>query len=313
MPIILESTASVASPTIPGLVTLAQLEQEKARRCGPYFQAYTDRQIPNTANFGYAVVPALRSSIDLDSATNLWVLRRGTNLNGQTVVVDVGDRQRLVSEYDPSQGRIYVDYPWGAVPLPGEILEFGHLNPSEELRVAVQAGLRRCFFDDTITITPSGSDWWSGVDVTAQAPWLVSPDQIVSVRYGWGYPYLHVPYDAYTVGGHVIVSGTSLVGYSPSGVYLEAERPAWSHVNGADSTTGPVADADQLDLDLDYMASAAHIEAWHHFPSRMQAAAAGGLQATQAMAAAEFSRQALIWNPAPPRSLEFSSPVGIRL
>ena len=92
---------------------------------------------------------------------------------------------------------------------------------------------------------------------------------------------------------------------------MTALRPHWSWVNGADSTTGPVSDDDVLSVDLDYAASAGHIEAWHLFPSRMFAAAAGNLQATQEMAAREFTRQSMIWAPPAPREIRFSEYVGL--
>ena len=43
------------------------------------------------------------------------------------------------------------------------------------------------------------------------------------------------------------------------------------------------------------------------------AAAAGNLQATQQMAATEFTRQALIWAPQPERTLSFSEVVSLPL
>ena len=80
-------------------------------------------------------------------------------------------------------------------------------------------------------------------------------------------------------------------------VWVDAWRPAWSWVNGAESASGPVLDTDTLEVDLDYAAAAGHIEAWHHFPARMQSAAAGGLQATMPQAAQEFSRLANLFGP----------------
>ena len=79
----------------------------------------------------------------------------------------------------------------------------------------------------------------------------------------------------------------------------------WSRVNGADSTTGPTGDNDTLDVDLDYAAAAAHIEAWHLFPDRLVLAAAGGTQATQQQAAAEFVRQVSFWGPSRPTRIGF--------
>jgi hypothetical protein len=100
---------------------------------------------------------------------------------------------------------------------------------------------------------------------------------------------------------------------TPGGAWLTALRPAWTWVNDAESTGGPTNDTDTLAIDLDYAASAAHIEAWHLFPSHMFAAAAGNLQATQEMAAREFSRQSLIWGPSPAREIRFPEVVRLPL
>jgi hypothetical protein len=99
---------------------------------------------------------------------------------------------------------------------------------------------------------------------------------------------------------------------APVSVWVSAWRPASSWVNGAESLTGPTNDGDLLDVDVDYAAAAGHIEAWHRFPARMVAAAAGGTQATQQMAAQEFSRQANLYGPRRPTTIGFRSTHGLR-
>lgn len=288
-------------------ITLAQLEQEAARRCGPYRRYFTDRQVPTTATFDYCYFPTLKSSVDTDGPTNLWLLRRGIDTQGNAVVIDVVDRQRLISIWDPTSGQVRNDRPWGTPCVPGEYVEFHHLDPDQELRQAVLAGLRRCFFSDTLTVQPDAA--WYGIDLTAQLPWLTAPWQLDRVQYGWVAPCGDAPFGTMMQGGHVILTGTSgqYVPASLGGMWVTAWRPHASWVNDADSLTGPVADTDTLAVDLDYAASAAHIEGWHLFPDRLQAAAAGGLQATQQMAAAEFTRQAAIWGPQRRRRFGFDS------
>jgi len=150
------------------------------------------------------------------------------------------------------------------------------------------------------------------IDLTAQLPWLTNPDQVVRVQSGWSWPYRDLPFDVVKQAGHVLLAGS--LGYvSPGALWLSCLRPAWTWVNGAESTSGPTQDTDTLEVDLDYAASAGHIEAWHLFPSHMFAAAAGNLQATQQMAAAEFTRQSLIWGPPPSRSIAFSEIVSLPL
>ena len=295
------------------MITLAELEQEVARRCGPFALTFTDRQVPSTAKSTFAYFPELRSTIDLDTVTNLWALRRGVCWDAASGAFDdyddipLEDRQRLVAEYDPEQGQVFVDRPWAAAPEAGEVVEFHHLNPAYELRRAVRAGLRRCFFEDTLAaLITSG---YGDIDLTSQYPWLSSPNQVVRAQYGWTKPYGEAPFEATLMQGHVMLTGTS-GHYAPANLWVTALRPAWSWVNSTDST-GPTSDWDTLNVDLDYAAAAGHIEAWHLFPHRMQAAATAGLQATQEMAAREFSRQSLIWGPAPSRRIGFQEVVGL--
>lgn len=295
------------------MITLAQLEVEVGRRVGPYTETFSDRQVPSTAKSTFAFFPELRSTMDLDTVTNLWALRRGLCWNPVTNAFDtyldipIADRQRRISEYDPEQGQVFVDRPWGDIPTPGEWVEFHHLNPMYQLRPAVMAGLRRCFFADTLqALVTSG---YGDIDLTYQYPWLASPDQVVRAQYGWTKPWGDAPFEATMMQGHVMLMGTS-GSYAPSNLWVTALRPAWSWVNDAESLTGPTNDWDTLNVDLDYAASAGHIEAWHLWPDRLQAAAVGGLQATQEMAAREFTRQSMIWGPSPSRRIGFSEVVG---
>lgn len=281
------------------MITLAQLEQEVARRVGPFFQAAQDTGTPTTSTTTSAIMPTLKTTALLGGPENLWLLRR----NAPTAP----DRQRLVQSYDSAAGRVIVDRNWRDPMAPGESAEFHHLDPAQELRVSVLAGLRRCFMEDLIATSATSA--YGDIDLSYASPWIASPNQVLRVQYGWTKPAGDAPFDAYMQGGHVMLGG-AWGSYAPSSVWVTALRPHWSWVNGADSTTGPTADTDQLWVDLDYAASAGHIEAWHLFPSRMFAAAAGNLQATQAMAAQEFTRQAMIWAPETSSRIGFSDVFG---
>ena len=294
------------------MITLAQLEQEVARRTGPFFQAAQDSSVPTTSTAISAYMPTLKTTALLGGPENLWLLRRGVLFDGTPIgaAYTPQDRTRMVQSFDSSAGRIVIDRNWYQPMAPDELADFTHLHPEQELRKAVQAGLRRCFMGDTMPgLVTSG---YGDIDLTYQYPWITSPNQITRVQYGWAKPYADAPFEATTQQGHVMLRGTS-GSYAPANVWVSAMRPAWSWVNGAESTTGPTDDDDQLDVDLDYAASAGHIEAWHLFPSHMFAAAAGNLQATQEMAAREFSRQALIWGPSPSTRIAFSEVVSLPL
>jgi hypothetical protein len=286
------------------MITLAILEQEVARRTGPFFQAAQDSGAPTSSTTTSAIMPSLKTNALLGGPENLWLIRRGVRLDGTATPspITVADRERLVQTFDSGAGRVIVDRNWGTPMYPSELADFTHLHPSQELRVAVLAGLRRCFFEDRGPVSINSS---MGIDLTATLPWLIDTSQVLRLRAGYQGSGPDQPYEAITQAGHVL-----LVGYGvPAGSYLSAMRPAWSWVNGTDSTTGPTNDSDTLDIDLDYAASAGHIEAWHLFPSRLFAAAAGNLQASQEMAAREFTRQAMIWAPRRPESVSFSSVV----
>lgn len=293
-------------------ITLAQLEQETARRVGPYWRYFTDRQVPNTATFDFANFPELRTNADLDLVTNLWLLRRGECFDdpNEIVPMDVVERQRTVSTYDPPQGRVFPDRPWGVIPQAGEYVEFHHLNPSQELRPAVLAGLRRTYFADRYQLQ---GGIVTEADLTAALPWLLDSSNVISVQTAalYGARVADIPFAVFTQGAHVCIRLSGGVATAYPGLVITLLHPHVAFVNGVDSISGPTQDTDTLDVDLDYAAAAAHIEAWHLFPSRLQAAAAGGLQATQAMAAQEFTRQALIWAPRLPREIGFDEVFGL--
>ena len=283
------------------MITLAELEREVARRTGPFFVAAQDSGVPTSSTAISAIMPALRTTALLGGPENLWLLRRGSD----EVPVDPADRQRLVQAYDPSAGRVIVERNWRTPMAPSEPAEFTHLDPAQELRVAVDAGLRRCFLEDVEEVDPNVQ--YGPIDVTAQYAWATDPHQVLRVQYGWLQPGGDAPFSVTMQNGHLLLGG-AWGGAAASSVWVTFRRPAWSLVNGLDST-GPTEDDDELAVDLDYAASAAHIEAWHLFPSRLFAAAAGNLQATQEMAAREFTRQAMMWMPEARQTVAFDSVV----
>lgn len=278
--------------------TLADIERATARRVGPYYQMFLDRQLPTTSTLDTLLLPALRSTVEQDLVTNLWVLRRGIDYQGGLIDIDPTDRQRLVANYAAERGAVTVDRPYSVVPSAGEVVEFHHLDPEQELREVVRAGLRRCLFEDRYNL---GQGYFYEADLTAALPWLDDLNMVKRVQVGpypsngFGGGPCDVPYTVFGECGHIWVRVASYGG-SPyyGGLLLTVHRPHFNWVNGADTTTGPTRDSDTLNLELDYAAAAAHIEAWHLLPAKLQAAAAGNLQATREQAAMEFSRQAYV-------------------
>ena len=265
--------------------------------------------MPTSSTTIAAYMPTLKTSAVLGGPENLWLLRRGLLSSGAATpsAIDPADRIRMVQTFDPGAGRVVVDRNWRNPMQPDELADFTHLHPQQELHQSVMAGLRRCYLQELVAATLTSQ--YGDIDLTYQYPWLTNPDQVTRCQYGWNKPWADTPFHAYMQQGHVLLGGTSGP-YLPANLWVTALRPAWSWVNAADSTTGPTADSDVLSVDLDYAAAGGHIEAWHLFPSHLFAAAAGNLQATQEMAAREFTRQSMIWGPELNRRIGFSEVVG---
>jgi len=302
MPIILDPlvAAPPAQAAIPGTPTLAQIEQELARRVGPFDFLIADPQSPTTATASYVMIPALQSSLNQDLYTNLWLLRRGVLGDGTATpaAIPTYDRLRSVYVIDASNGRLQPDRPWQISPYPNEQFEVHHLNPDTQLRVAIQAGLRRCFFEHRVQLA---AGYYYEFDVTNALPYVTDQTQIRRAQVGpwpsgwpgWWRGPLDLPFATYGDSGHVWIRISGSVYWGPfwGGILLTLHRNHFGWVNSTDTPNGPWNDSDQLSCDMDWAVSAAHIEAWMRYPARMQAAAAGGLQATQQMAATEFQRQ----------------------
>lgn len=284
------ATSAVTPGT--GTVTLAQIEQTTAPRLGPYTQRAQSSATAATTTLAY--FDDLKSNANPGGVENLYMLRRGQKSDGTTVAVAAADRQRSAATYDPLQGSVAPDRAWSVAPVAGELIEFHHLDPALELRPAVLSGLKRCYFEDraTITLTTAAMER----DLTAAVFWITRPDQVRRFQFtttgatilpedvSWAAPF--------EKGGHVWLQAWP--DQYPNTLLITALRPHSTWVNGADSSVGPLADADLLTVDLGYAASAAHIEAWKLFKARLKAAAEAGFQATQQEAAAEFTRQAIV-------------------
>lgn len=308
----MSQSSSVGSTLVAAFapLTLAAIEQEVARRVGPYRSG--QQSASSVATTTVASVDAFKSTIDLAGLADLWLLRRGKKADG-TVVAGFAatDRQRLIKDYDTSLGALTVDRAWTTAPVATEILEFHHLDPTNELRVSVLAGLRRCFFVDRVHLSlPSAAP---ERDLTALVAWITEASQVFGLESSVGGS-LQAPtslpwWRALNENGGVTVQ-TAPDPY-PNTLVVTARRPHVSYVNGIDSTTGPTSDDDSLSVDLMYAAAAAHIEAWRLFPSALIGPAQTGQQVSREDAATEFSRQARIHYTPPKRVPRFREAFGL--
>lgn len=296
----------------PGLtITLADIERATAPRLGPY--SLRTQSATKAATITLAYIDDLRSSITLGGVENLWVLRRGKKADGSAVAgFNALDRQRLIAVFDPAAdpaaASIQPDRPWVVAPVANEVLELHHLDPANELRPSVQAGLRRCFFEDRATVTLSSAA--SERDLTSSLSWLSRKAQILRIQHQAAGSTV-IPVDVGWAGsfeksGHVWLADSP--DPFPDTLLVTALRAHFTWVNGADSATGPTADDDLLQLDINYAAAAAHIEAWRLFRARLQAAAEGGQQVSQKEAADEFTRQAAVHVGRRHREIALSAP-----
>jgi hypothetical protein len=137
-----------------------------------------------------------------------------------------------------------------------ESVEIMYLDPEEELRVAVLDGLARCFFWDTISLSP-GLTYGADINVTTLAPWLTNPQWIKGMRYSFSGSTLLQPsrvswWEPYRSGKNVMLRS---VGTWPGSIEISVLRPHISFVNGETSYAGPNSDLDVLYLDLEYAVS----------------------------------------------------------
>jgi hypothetical protein len=288
-------------------VTLAGIEQAVARRCGPYAERTVSSTLADSTTT-LAYFDELKSTSNPGGVTDMYLLRRGYKSDGTTVSVSAYDRQRIAAEYAPLAGSVTPDRPWSVAPVDGEIIEFHHLDPALELRPAVLAGLRRCFFADRAIVTLSGAS--AERNLTASLFWVTKPTQVRRVQFSTAGS-TTIPADQnwwrpFQVGSNVWLAGWQDA--YPNLLYVTALRAHFTWVNGADSTTGPTADSDLLSLDLLYAAAAGHIEAWRICKPRLVQAASAGFQDSQDVAANEFTSQARANIGHRPREFGLSAP-----
>jgi hypothetical protein len=282
--------------------TLAAIEQEVARRVGPYKILTADATTPTISTTTFGVMPYMQSSLALDEFSGLYALRRGVHADGSAVAtLNPLDRTRRVLSVDSSKGVFEVDRPWQNPLDPVEVVEFHHLDPEQELRPAVLAGLRRCTAEDRFLLGPG---FVYEADLTAAVPWLTTPNQVRLCQAGpnpggwpgvWG-GMIDLPFETFMECGHVwlrIANGDMSPYYG--GLYITALHSFVDLAGGCPG--GAIEDAANFSCDLDWAAAMGHIEAWHLGPARLQAAAGVGWQSTQQMAANEASRQAWLHRP----------------
>jgi hypothetical protein len=177
-----------------------------------------------------------------------------------------------------------------------------------ELRRAVLAGLKRCYFLDRLSVTSLGAA--VETDLTASASWIRNPGYVWGVeseQTSYTLPISMPWFSPYTRSGHVWLK---LAGYAPLGLLVTALRPVSSYVNSATSLTGPNDDDDILSTDLEYATAAGHVELWRIAPARLLPAAQVGLQISRKDVADEFTKISLDRVGRKPRSVAFGEPFG---
>lgn len=271
-------------------VTLMELERLVARRIGPYRRL----QIGTGSSVNNLYAPRLKSSLDIGAYEGQYLLRRGLTYGDELIVnFNSGDRIRQAASFDAVTGMLTVDQAYAVAAISGEALEMHAIDPDEELRPAVQDGLKRCFFWDTLSISVTGSGVYN-VNLTAAAPWLTDPTWVKNVALS--YPSQLLPprrmswWKAYR-------DGKDLKLYTKGGavgsISVTVLRPAHTFVNREMSLGGPNDDFDMLYIDPDYAAWAGVLELWKTIPEMLVPLAAQGMRPSQADAAKEFTKKSL--------------------
>jgi hypothetical protein len=332
MTIILQSPTPLADGTgtyAVTSVTLREIEQEVARRVGPFlirtvtnFQA-GDPPTP-TSSVTQIGVKSMRSNLDLGGMEDRYVLRRGrladgtrlpnTDALGAPMPFVDDDRIRLIRQYNPTEGTIEVDDPYLYPTYDGEEIEIHHLDPEQELRPTVLAGLRRCWIVDLHALPQAIMAPFGTFDLTQTAPWIGTRDQVYDVAFPGGAPMTNWRVEQY--GGGVTVR---LGEWSPSNAFIVNRRPAatkvlpapWpppppppvppeeEWVYRAGSPNEAWSDEDRFAVPVDYAAAAGHIEAWRTARPRLTLTAQTGMWADQKETAAEFTRCATVYFDSP--------------
>jgi hypothetical protein len=298
--------------------SLREIEQEVARRVGPFqLRAVTNAQPGDqtsaTSTVTTLAIVSLRSTIDLGGYEDMFVLRRGRLIDGTLLpyttpeglplpfVAD--DRIRMVRAYRPQEGVLEVDRPYLYPAYDDEEVELHHLDPEQELRPAVLAGLRRCYLVHRMPVQVTLPGPHAPTDLTAQAPWLLTRDQVYSVSMSGGAPLTGWRVESY--GGGLMLS---LHEWAYGSAYVTNRRPATAMVLPAEVVNGNGEpngeewvvragnvneswdDEDRFAVPMDYAAAAGHIESWRSARPRLSAVAQTGMWADQKEAAAEFTR-----------------------
>jgi hypothetical protein len=303
-------TVYAAGTLVPDPTTLMAIEQEVARRCHADFLV-TGVSATLTSSQTLVGLDRIRSTANIGGYEGLWVLRRGRTVDGAAVSgFDQNDRVRYADIYDADSGQIQVDRAYATAPVAGEEVEIHLLHPDEQLRPAVLAGLRRCYFMDRRTVTLVGAA--AERDLTTSLPWLTEPWQVkrISSRLGANsfVSTERLPFSRFiNQGGHLYMDADAFDPF-PGTLYVEALRPAISFVNGSDSATGPTDDNDEVPVPLDYAAAAGHAEAWRRAKTVLLEPAQTGKAVSQKEASDEFTRQSLWVRRAVPRRESMASP-----
>lgn len=294
-----------ATVAVPEGVTLFQIERRVARRIGPY--ATLTATTGSTVN--RLAARKIQSSMSLGNYEDQFMLRRGVNAQMAWIPsFNPDDRSRLVAEYVPADGYLLPDRVWARSPDMdyGEQVEIMYLDPDLELRPAVQDALRRCFFWDTLEITPSEGQASHAVNLSRAAPWITLAGQVraVGTASSWGLPLPVRGWQTGRSGGSIMLV---VPGGMPTGLTLDVLRPAYSLVNDELSLTGPNDDQDILRIDLDYAVWAGVVELWKNIPERLQPLVHESLRTKREEAAAEFTKKSLMVAGAMPDTVRWPS------
>lgn len=272
-----------AEVVLPG-PTLKEIEQNVARRIGPW-----DEHVVASGTTAAFIVNKLKRSVDLGGVEDMYILRRGFTTAGIRITgYNADDRVRSVAEYNYATGELQPDRTYNTAPAVNEKIELMSMDP-EHVAYAVQRGLERAMFFDTLNLTLSGMA--SERDISSLASWITLPAQIHMIEAGFSSALLYPGKTGWLrlLARQGKVRARMALDPYPNQAVVHAWRPSNSLVNGSTSLIGPQDDTDYIHIPLALAAAAGHIEAWRYFPEEMANRAATGLRPSQEQAASVFT------------------------
>lgn len=210
----------------------------------------------------YGVTGATATTVATPQLVNQYAGTSTGIYDGAWVYNDDQQMRVVVGGYAPSTGTLTVFPGWSVAPVPGDEFSVTHLFPigrsatqgeDTPYQAHVGAALAHLAYPDILELPLTASDRYP---LAAYRHWLDRPERLLGIREPA--PLVgRLPVDAAWRGPEIERQGAALAlrlrapfaAGTPGVLTLDVLRPAWTLVDGAESTTGPLADAQAVEAD----------------------------------------------------------------